>query len=104
MGYQILAQFDMNIPYSAKRWWWKTLANLASRSEFTKALPAKVLPSIANNVCLLPNRQCFFCQGSLQWNSPMFCAANVSRYTVLDIGRSQISYISTPLIVTYECV
>ena len=24
----------------------------------------------------------FFCQGSLQWNSPMFCAANVSRYTV----------------------
>ena len=36
----------------------------------------------ANNVSLMPNRQCFFCQGSLQWNPPMFSTANVSHYMV----------------------
>ena len=34
------------IPYSAKRWQWKTLVNLANRSELAKILPTKVLPSI----------------------------------------------------------
>ena len=33
----------IHIPYSAKRWRWKTLAN---RSEFAKVLPTNVLPSI----------------------------------------------------------
>ena len=52
----------LRLPYSAKRWRWKTLANLANRSELAKVLPTKVLPTInnANNVCLLLNRQYFF--------------------------------------------
>ena len=30
----------------------------------------------------MPNCQCFFCRGSLQWNLPMFSTANVLCYTI----------------------
>ena len=49
----------------------------------TTYLPRFFLPIIS----LMPNRQCFFCQGSLQWNLPMFSTANVSRYTVCRSSR-----------------
>ena len=39
--------------YSAKRWRWKTLANLANRSEFAKVLPTKVLPSITPKLIIV---------------------------------------------------
>ena len=35
-----------HVLYSAKRWQWKTLANLVNLSELAKILPTKVLPSI----------------------------------------------------------
>ena len=41
---------------------------------------------------LMPNRQCFFRQGSLQWNSPMFSTANVLRYTVYSNHIKRFNY------------
>ena len=32
----------MNIPYSAKFWWGKTLANLANQSYFANVLPLQI--------------------------------------------------------------